>query len=370
MPDSAARLVAPGPDRPANGAGATEPPKAVRAADAGREPQPAPAEAAAPDGDRPAAAPASPPPHAPTPPMEAAEAPGSQPAGTGRPGSRMAATTAPPLPPPAESIATDRLPQILPTEPSGAPDSAVTPEPDPPAAEAAEPDPTLPALQRHAAAFTRDDRPMLAPILLDDGLSAPERARLAALPLAVSVALDPAAAGAAEAAAAYRAAGKEVVMLATQIPPHAAPSDLEVTFASHRAVLPQAVALLDLPRGGFQENRRMTQQVATILADDGLGLITHDRGLNPAAQVAARGGLPHALVFRDLAEAGGDGDRLHRLLERARFRAAQQGAAIVLLAGRDPELSALTGWLAEGRGDALALAPASAVLLAGTDIGP
>jgi polysaccharide deacetylase 2 family uncharacterized protein YibQ len=349
-------------ERPADAAAAQDP-EAVETADAGRLAEPAEARE-----NRPAAPGAADGPGR----ITALPAPGAAAPETAAPASAApgAAAAVPPRPPaPARPVATRRLPQILPPGAEAAPgtseaDAEALPETEsgtPPAG----PDPTLPALQRHAVPFTPDDRPMIAPVLLDEGLDAAARERLAALPYPLSVALDPAAPGADAAAAAYVAAGKEVVMLATEIPAHAAPSDLEVTFASHRAALPQAVALMDLPRGGFQENRRLTQQVATILADDGMGLITHDRGLNPAAQVAAQGGLPHGLVFRDLAEADGDADALRRLLERARFRAAQQGAVILLVPGRDPELSALTGWLDAGRGEGLALAPASAVLLAG-----
>jgi polysaccharide deacetylase 2 family uncharacterized protein YibQ len=272
------------------------------------------------------------------------------------------AVPAPPRAAPA-AVATGRLPQIgvAEAEPEAAGSDDATSEDT--AAEAPAEDADLPALQRNAAAFERDDRPLLAPILLDAGLDAVARARLAALPHPLSVAVDPSAPDAAEAAATYRAAGKEVVILASQIPPQATPADLEVTFASHRAHLPQAVALLDLPAGGFQEDRRLAQQIATILAGDGLGMITHDRGLNPAAQVAAQAGVPHAAVFRNLSEAGDDPAAMRRLLERARFRAGQQGATALLLTGAGAELDALLDWLAEGRDVGVALAPVSALLL-------
>lgn len=257
-------------------------------------------------------------------------------------------------------VATGRLPRIAPAEGAGDGAAADLSPQDAATSEGA----GVPALLRHAVVFENPaDRPVMAILLVDDGLEADERARLADLPFPVSFVIDPARADAATAAAAYRAAGREVVMLASLIPEGATAADLEVTFDSHFQLLPEAVAVIDPPEAGFQDNRRIAQQVAVILGDTGHGLITHDRGLNPAEQVARSAGLASARVFRLLDGRDENPQTIRRYLDRAVFRAAQQGHVIVMgSASREATVSGLLEWRMEGRADAVALAPVSAVL--------
>jgi hypothetical protein len=131
--------------------------------------------------------------------------------------------------------------------------------------------------------------------------------------------------GAAEAAAIYRAAGQEVVMLATAIPKGAKAADLEQSFAAVAQILPEAVALIDTADATFQDDRGLSAEVVTHLDDKGLGLLTFDRGLNAADQVARREGVPAATVFRSLDDEGEDSPLIRRYLDRAAFKAAQEG---------------------------------------------
>ncbi len=83
-------------------------------------------------------------------------------------------------------------------------------------------------------------------MLIDDGSDSLDRQALAALPFAVSFALDPTNPKAAEHAAIYRAAGQEVVMLATALPAGAQAADVEVALAAMAQALPESVAVMDL----------------------------------------------------------------------------------------------------------------------------
>lgn len=199
-------------------------------------------------------------------------------------------------------------------------------------------------------------------MLRDTGLSADERARLAALPFAVTFAIDPMAADAAEAARAYRAAGQEVVMLATGIPDGATAADLEQTFGAHQAVLPEAVAVMDPGTGALQGNRGRAALALPIVAAQGRALVTFDRGLNAAEQVARREGLPSAVVFRDLDGAGESRPTIRRYLDRAVFRAAQEGSTLVTGTTAPETVAALLEWTVEGRASLVTLAPLTAVL--------
>ncbi|WP_431299431.1 divergent polysaccharide deacetylase family protein [Tabrizicola sp. BL-A-41-H6] len=238
---------------------------------------------------------------------------------------------------------------------------------DQPAEEAAAapeaPTEDLPPLKRYARAFENPDaKPLFAIVLIDTGEANLDRATLADLPFAVSFAIDPLAQNAAERAAIYRAAGQEVVMLATGIAEGSNASDIEVAFQSMAQGLPEAVAVMDEANQQFQGNRPLASLVVPVIASQGRGLLTWDHGLNAADQVARRVDLPATVVFRDLDSAGEDRAAIRRLLDRAAFKAGQNGRVTVVGHTRPETVAALLEWTVEGRAANLALAPVSATL--------
>ncbi|MBC7676874.1 MAG: divergent polysaccharide deacetylase family protein [Rhodoferax sp.] len=221
----------------------------------------------------------------------------------------------------------------------------------------------VPPLQKYARAFDNvDAKPLFSIILIDTGGADVDRAALAALPFPVTFALDPLAPNAAAASAIYRAAGQEIIMVATGIPAGATASDLEVTFQAHAAALPEAVAVIDTEFGAFQADRPMATQVVPILKAQGRGLISWDRGLNAADQVAEREGLPSGMVFRKLDGKGENKSAVRRALDRAAFKAAQDGRVMVIGQTLPETVAALMEWAVKGRSASVALAPVSAVL--------
>lgn len=267
-----------------------------------------------------------------------------------------------------DGVTTGRLPTITPdpaAEASVA--SAETSPAEPPVAGTDLPEIAgdLPPLQRFARSFENPSaKPLFAILLLDPGGPEVRRAELAALPLPLSFVVDPMQPGAAEAAAIYRAAGQEVVMLATAIPRGAKAADLEQSFAAVAQILPEAVGLIDTADATFQDNRGLSAEVVTHLDSQGLGLVTFDRGLNAADQVARREGLPSAIVFRSLDDEGEDSPLIRRYLDRAAFKAAQEGRVVVIGSAREATITALMEWAVEGRSASVALAPISAVMQA------
>lgn len=251
-------------------------------------------------------------------------------------------------------VMTDRLPTIAADLAPAEDPVEILPNPD-----------AAPAWQRFAAPFEgAAGKPLYAVILMDDGGKELDRAALAALPLPVSIALDPIAPGAAEAAARYRAAGKEVLMLATAIPQGATAQDLAVTFEAHARTLSEAVAVLDPGVNGFQNNRPLATEAVPIIKDQGRGLITWAEGLNAGDQVARREGVPSAVIFRRLDADGESAPVIRRYLDRAAFKAAQDGRVIVAGRASAETMAALLEWTVEGRAGTVALAPASALLKA------
>ncbi|MBL4928595.1 divergent polysaccharide deacetylase family protein [Fuscibacter oryzae] len=263
---------------------------------------------------------------------------------------------APGLPKAADGVTVGRLPTI-----GAAPDTADTKD----AAQPASPVPEdLPPIKRYAAAFENPSgKPLFALVLTDDGSPELDRARLAALPFPVTFAVNPLAPNAPEAAATYRAGGKEVVMLVSGLPSGAQASDVEQSFQAMSAALPESVAVIDLAASGFQDDRALATQIVTILKADGRGLITYDRGLNAADQVARRDALPATMVFRDLDGQGEEVPMIRRYLDRAAFKAAQEGRVTVVGTTRPETVAAIMEWTVEGRASSVTLAPATAVMV-------
>ena len=252
-----------------------------------------------------------------------------------------------------DGVMVGRLPSIAEPAPSADPTIAAQPAP------AAD---TRPIAQ-YAAEFSNDlGKPLFAVLLVDSGAADLDRATLAALPFPVSFVIDPLDPGAAAAEAIYRAAGKEVVMLASGIPAGATAGDLEQTFQANAAALPQAVAVMDIGAQGFQDNRPLAIMVVPIIKDQGRGLVTFDAGLNAADQVARREDVAAAVIFRDLDGAGEDTPLIRRYLDRAAFKAAQEGRVVVVGTTRPETIAALMEWSIEGKAAAVALAPITAVL--------
>lgn len=256
-------------------------------------------------------------------------------------------------------LRTDRLPRIgdemtPPPAEEGAPDAA--------AGEEMAVLGTTPLELFRRAFENPDGKPIFGLILVDAGLPEEERARLAALPFPVTFALDPLAADAAAAARIYRDAGQEVAMLATGIPQGATAADLEQTFQALDIALPEAVAVLDRMEGGFQDDLALARQAVPIVAEQGRGLVTYDRGLNSADQVARREGAPRATIFRILDGEGESIPKMRNYLDRAAFKAAQEGRVLVIGQARAETVAAILEWTVEGRASSVALAPLSAVL--------
>lgn len=263
--------------------------------------------------------------------------------------SLLPATEPAPQPPAEPLVVTDRLPRVGDDEP------AIDATP----LAAAEPVALADALRRNAEEFENpDSRPIVAIVLLDGGGPPVD------LPFAVSVAVDAAAPDVTARAAAYRAAGVEV-LVQPQIPEGALASDVSVALADTFLRIPVAVALLDTPGGQFQANREVLAQVISEVSLTGHGLVAFPRGLNTALQVAERSDVPAALVFRDIDGEGQDIKAIKRFLDQAAFRARQEDS-VILFARNTPEtIVALAEWALGNRAASVALAPVSAALLAG-----
>ena len=216
-------------------------------------------------------------------------------------------------------------------------------------------------LEAYAAPFDNTEgKPLMAIVLIDDADSLGLEA-LQEFPYPLSFAIDPSEPGAAEKMKIYRDAGFEVLAM-TNLPAAATAQDAEVSMSVWLETLPEAVAIIEGTGSGIQGNRALSDQVAAIAGGTGRGLVTQDNGLNTAQKLAARAGVPSAVVFRDFDGAGQTPTVMRRFLDQAAFRAGQEGAVIMLGRVRPDTVSALLLWGLQDRASRVALAPISAVL--------
>ncbi|WP_457647050.1 divergent polysaccharide deacetylase family protein [Profundibacter sp.] len=214
-----------------------------------------------------------------------------------------------------------------------------------------------PALVAYAMAFDNPDaKPMLSVVLIDDPDAPLNKDALANLPFPLSFAIDATREDARDVADRYREAGFEVVLV-TNLPKGASASDVEVAFEAYMNEVPEAVAVLDRDATAVE-----AQQIAGILSDRGLGLVTPSKGLNSAQKAAQREGVPAALIYRELDGGNEEAAMIRQYLDRAAFRAAQEGSVIMLGHTRPETIRALVLWALEGRAASVAIAPVSAVL--------
>lgn len=219
------------------------------------------------------------------------------------------------------------------------------------------------ALETYGTAFDQPDgKPLMGVILMDDGNMNGGSAAVASLPFPVTVVLDPAAEGASDRLAAYRAAGIEVGVQ-SQLPDGATPVDVDVALEATFKALAETVLLLDAGDGGLQNDRAVTAQAMDRLAQDGRGLVTVSKGLNMALRAAEQAEVPARIIFRDLDANGQDARVIRRFLDQAAFRARQNSGVLLLARVRPDTISALVLWGTANRAGQVALAPASAILL-------
>lgn len=264
---------------------------------------------------------------------------------------------------------TDRTTGVTVNRPGSAA-SVEDPEPAQPEAPSEEADVTmesmLPPLEAYAQPYPpTEGKPLMGIVLIDDGSGLTSGAQgLAALrsfPYPLSFAVDASKPDAAERMALYRAAGFEVLAM-VGLPAGAQPSDAETTFNVVLPRLDEVVAVLEAPDGGFQSGRDLSDQITAILADTGHGLVTQDKGLNTMPKLARKEGVPADPIFRDFDSSGQSATVIRRFLDQAAFKAAQEGAVIMLGRLRPDTISALLLWGLQDRASSVALVPISAVL--------
>jgi polysaccharide deacetylase 2 family uncharacterized protein YibQ len=221
-----------------------------------------------------------------------------------------------------------------------------------------------PAIEANAQPFDNSEtKPILSIILIDEGQGAAALAALGAFPYPISFAVPVDAPDAGERMARYRAAGHEVVAL-VNLPENATAGDVETAASVWFQTLPETVAIMEDAGKSLQSGREVSEQLAQVLLESGHGLILYRESLDTARNFASRAGVPAATIFRDLDGQDQSAAVIRRILDNAAFRAGQEGAVVMVGRMRAETISALLLWGLADRADRVALAPASAALLA------
>ncbi|WP_037315725.1 divergent polysaccharide deacetylase family protein [Ruegeria halocynthiae] len=217
-------------------------------------------------------------------------------------------------------------------------------------------------IQAYSAKFDNpESKPLMSIILIDDEGAYGAEA-LQDFPYPISFAVSPSDPNASEKMAKHREAGFEVLALA-DLPKAATAQDAEVSLSVWLDALPETVGILEGVGTGIQGNRKLADQVAVIAGGTGRGLITQDNGLNTVQKLAARNGIPSSVIFRDIDGARQNPKIMRRFLDQAAFRAGQEGTVVMLGRLRPDTISALLLWGLEDRGNRVAMAPISAVMM-------
>ncbi|NNE81275.1 MAG: hypothetical protein HKN18_13490 [Silicimonas sp.] len=281
----------------------------------------------------------------------------------------------------ADNVETDRLPRIgdsgdsgeggtLPTvRRFGSDSEAETTEAEDAGDEAPEiaedgalPEQGGPALLTYRTDFENPEgHPLLSLVLIHEGDAPLAADILEGLPEHVAFAIEAGGEQAAEIAKAYRAAGREVVMIPS-LPKGATPQDVEQALRVNFEAIPEAVAVMDVTGGSFQSDRNAVEQVVDVVMDTGHGLITFPRGLNAAHQRAERAGVPTGLIFRQLDGGDETSEQIRRTMDRAAFRARRDDAVILVGSTGDATLAAVVEWAMGNRATSVTIAPISAAL--------
>lgn len=208
-------------------------------------------------------------------------------------------------------------------------------------------------------------KPVMAIVLMDEGVDLSRETiglpALRSFPYPISFAVDSGLPDAKERMAAYRAEGFEV-LATVNLPQGAKAGDAEVSLAVALDAVPEAIGVLEGVGEGVQTSRDAAQQVTDILAASGHGFVTQNKGLNTVQKLAAKAGVPSAVVFRDFDSSDQTPSVIRRFLDQAAFRAGRDGSVIMLGRLREDTISALLLWGLQDRAEQVALVPVSAAL--------
>ena len=220
----------------------------------------------------------------------------------------------------------------------------------------------LPPVKRFASAFEgSDNKPKMSIVLIDEGGGPVGIEALTSFPYPLSFAVDTSREDAAEKMAIYRAAGFEVLAMVA-LPEGAKPEDVEVAMPVLLEKVPEAVGVMEAPGDGIQFDRRVSDQVAQILADTGHGLLLYPKGLNTAQKLAAKNGVPSSVIFRDVDGKGQKSGAIRRFLNYGALNAGNEGGVVMVGRLRPDTVTALLLWGLEDRARQITLAPVSQLL--------
>ena len=99
-----------------------------------------------------------------------------------------------------------------------------------------------------------------------------------------------------------------------------------------------------------------------FLASTGHGLLLYSKGLNTAQKLAAKNGVPSAVIFRDMDDKDQKPSAIRRFLNYGALNAGSEGGVVLVGRLRPDTVTALLLWGLEDRARQITVAPVSQLL--------
>ncbi|GHA41064.1 hypothetical protein GCM10008927_01680 [Amylibacter ulvae] len=229
------------------------------------------------------------------------------------------------------------------------------------------PEETFGAFDSFSQEYISDDKPAIAIVIQDLGPDGLSRADLLKADFAASFAISGDMLDSKRAAAEYYGAGFEVLvenpMTSGAGVTDGNDTDTRTTVVrDYLSAVPTAVAFIDNPLGTLQKQHVAQKDVLNVLAESGHAIISYKRGLDPTPREAAKRAMRSGSVFRVLDANGEDADAIYNNLNRAVFKANQDGSAIVIASGTATTFDALQSWVQSGKASGVSIVPISAAI--------
>lgn len=225
-----------------------------------------------------------------------------------------------------------------------------------------------PAFEAFAEPF-EGTLPRIAVVLQDVGGEGIPRGELTGLGPNVTFAVDAGDAGARDAMNAYRDAGFEVLVLASEtgelrMGAATQPSEVGDLTQAMFDTLPEAIGLIDRPNGTIFRSNRLVESLAASFAQSGHGFFLHNQfGANRALEAFEAQNVPTGAIMRVI-----DDDRdpmtIRRVLERAALEAGKSGGVIVYGRTYPETISTLSIWSISRSAQGVDFAPITATVKA------
>lgn len=254
-----------------------------------------------------------------------------------------------------------RLPKISDTSSSSRLKLASERDAEPLAPDAAN---EITAFGQNATQLVDLDAPLVSVILLDIGALGVPQSDLLRQTLPFTFGVDGSRSDASRVSSDYRNAGFEVVSVLsdTAVDAISTPEQGVALVQSALVNMPDALALMDGASAKLQKSKQVFVPILSELAQNGYGVLSYKIGLNTGFKEARKAGLVSGYIFKTIDQSVTDPSEAVRVMDRAVFEAAREGAAIVYAVATKPIVDGILDWSQQPGANTVTFAPVSSAM--------